>query len=53
MNINKNYIILCETENQVNDITIQFLKQNNKPITRLPEIKLIDRWLFEKYDEFS
>ena len=52
MNINKNYIVLCETENQVNDITIQFLKQNNKPITRLPEIKLISRWLFEKYDEF-
>lgn len=52
MNIKENHIILCQTENQINDIKFQFLKQNNKTIYRLPEIKLIDKWIFEKFEEY-
>jgi hypothetical protein len=42
--------ILCQTENQVNDIQMIFRNKNKN--TPIPEIKVIDRWLFEKFEEF-
>ena len=42
--------ILCQTENQVNDIQLIFRNKNKN--TPIPEIKVIDRWLFEQFEEF-
>ena len=42
--------ILCQTENQVNDIQLIFRNRNKN--TPIPEIKVIDRWLFEQFEEF-
>ena len=44
--------ILCQTENQVNDIQLMFKNKNHKKNTPIPEIKVIDRWLFNQFEEF-
>ena len=44
--------ILCQTENQVHDIQLVFKNKNQNKNTPIPEIKVIDRWLFEQFEEF-
>jgi len=44
--------ILCQTENQVNDIQLMFKNKNHNKNTPIPEIKVIDRWLFNQFEEF-
>ena len=44
--------ILCQTENQVHDIQLIFRNKNQNKNTPIPEIKVIDRWLFEQFEEF-
>jgi len=44
--------ILCQTENQVHDIQLIFRNKNQNKSTPIPEIKVIDRWLFDQFEEF-
>ena len=44
--------ILCQTENQVHDIQLIFQNKSQNKNSPIPEIKVIDRWLFEQFEEF-
>ena len=53
MMFNNSYnAILCQTENQVHDIQLIFQNKSQNKNTPIPEIKVIDRWLFEQFEEF-
>ena len=53
MMFNNSYnAILCQTENQVHDIQLIFQNKSQNKNTPIPKIKVIDRWLFEQFEEF-
>ena len=53
MMFNNSYnAILCQTENQVHDIKLIFQNKSQNKNTPIPKIKVIDRWLFEQFEEF-